>query len=117
MDACGHCPACLKLSNENHPDLMWVSPDGASIRIDQAREIAAATRYRPNEGRWRVIVIDECEKMGEAAANALLKTIEEPGGQTLFLLLTRSEERRVGKECCYSGGMIYTNRIDFSRSD
>lgn len=88
MDACGHCPACLKLSNENHPDFMWVSPDGASIRIDQAREIAAATRYRPNEGRWRVIVIDECEKMGEAAANALLKTIEEPGGQTLFLLLT-----------------------------
>lgn len=88
MDACGTCLACLKLSNDNHPDLMWVEAEGASIRIDQAREIAAATRYRPNEGRWRVIVIAQCEKMGEAAANALLKTIEEPGGQTLFILMT-----------------------------
>lgn len=88
MDGCGRCPACLKLSNDNHPDFMWVAPDGASIRIDQAREIAAATRYRPNEGRWRVVVIEQCEKMGEAAANALLKTIEEPSGQTLFVLMT-----------------------------
>lgn len=88
MDGCGTCPACLKLSKNNHPDFMWVEPDGASIRIDQAREIAASTRYRPNEGRWRVIVIEQCEKMGDAAANALLKTLEEPGGQTLFILLT-----------------------------
>ena len=88
IDGCGRCPACLKLSNDNHPDFMWVAPDGASIRIDQAREIAAATRYRPNEGRWRVVVIEQCEKMGDAAANALLKTIEEPSGQTLFVLMT-----------------------------
>lgn len=88
MDGCGRCPSCVKLANESHPDLMWVQPDGATIRIAQAREIASATRYRPNEGRWRVIVIEQCEKMGEAAANALLKTLEEPGGQTLFILIT-----------------------------
>lgn len=88
MDGCGHCPSCVKLANDSHPDLMWVVPDGATIRIAQAREIASATRYRPNEGRWRVIVIEQCEKMGDAAANALLKTLEEPGGQTLFILIT-----------------------------
>lgn len=88
MDGCGRCPSCVKLANDSHPDLMWVKPDGATIRIAQAREISAATRYRPNEGRWRVIVIEACEKMGDAAANALLKTLEEPGGQTLFILIT-----------------------------
>lgn len=87
-DACGRCPSCVKLVTGSHPDLMWVVPDGASIKIAQAREVAAATRYRPNEGRWRVIVIEQCEKMGDAAANALLKTLEEPGGQTLFILIT-----------------------------
>lgn len=93
IDACGTCPACLKCMTNNHPDWLWVEPDGASIKIRQAREIAAATRYRPNEGDRRVIVIEQVETMADPAANALLKTIEEPGGQTLFILLTASPNR------------------------
>lgn len=93
MDACGHCPSCVKLQQGGHPDMMRVRPDGATIKIEQIRQIAAETRYQPNEGRWRVIVIERAETMGEAAANALLKTLEEPGGNSLFVLLSAQANR------------------------
>src|SRR5690554_2462074 len=88
IDACGSCPSCLKLKKGSHPDLMQVGPDGNTIKIEQVRAISSATRYQPNEGRWRVIIIERAETMGEAAANALLKTLEEPGGSSLFVLLS-----------------------------
>lgn len=88
IDACGLCPSCLKLKRGSHPDLLLVAPEGATITIDQVRTISGATRYQPNEGRWRVILIERAETMGEAAANALLKTLEEPGGSSLFVLLS-----------------------------
>lgn len=91
--ACGACPSCLKLKAGMHPDLILVEPDGRSIKIEQVRAVTAATLYQPNEGRWRVIIIEQSELFGEAAANALLKTLEEPGGSTVFVLLSASPHR------------------------
>lgn len=92
-DACGRCASCQKLAVGHHPDVMWVAPDGRFIKIDQIRAVTEATRYRPNEGRWRVIVLERVEQLNEAAANALLKTLEEPTGNTLFVLLSASPQR------------------------
>lgn len=88
LNACGRCPSCLKMQHGFHPDFIRVTPEGASIKIDQVREVAASTRYKPSEGRWRVIIIERAESMNEASANALLKTLEEPGGNTRFVLLS-----------------------------
>lgn len=93
IQSCGHCPSCMKLKAGMHPDLLMVEPDGRSIKIEQVRAVTAATLYQPNEGRWRVILIEQAELFGEAAANALLKTLEEPGGRTVFVLTSSSAHR------------------------
>ncbi len=87
-DACGQCASCRRIGSGNDPDLREVAPDGRFIKIDQVREILAETRYRPSGGRWRMVVIDDADLLRDEAANALLKTLEEPGQGTLFALVT-----------------------------
>lgn len=87
-DACGECRHCRRVAAQGHPDVKTVTPEGRWIRIEQVREIAASTRFRPYEGPVRVVVIEQAEAMRQEAANALLKTLEEPGGETLFVLCT-----------------------------
>ncbi|MBB3143453.1 DNA polymerase III subunit delta' [Halomonas organivorans] len=88
--ACGHCHACRMLAAGYHPDLMRVSPDEGKrqIRIDAIREINGFVSQTAQQGGYRVIVISPAEAMNVAASNALLKSLEEPGGRTLFLLLS-----------------------------
>lgn len=93
FDPCERCASCKKLESGVHPDLIEVEPDGRFIKIDQVRAVTEATRYRPNEGRWRVVIFHRVEQLNEAAANALLKTLEEPTGSTLFVLLTEAPQR------------------------
>jgi len=88
-DACRTCTSCRKISRGHHPDVRTVGPEeGASIKIDQIREVVGQTAYRPFEGRYRVIVIDDADLMGEDAQNALLKTLEEPPPRNVFVLVT-----------------------------
>ncbi|MFG6137505.1 DNA polymerase III subunit delta' [Halomonas sp. B23F22_10] len=88
--ACGRCHACQMLASGYHPDLMRVSPDEGKrqIRIDAIREINGFVSQTAQQGGYRVIVISPAEAMNVAASNALLKSLEEPGGRTLFLLLS-----------------------------
>ncbi|WP_148254707.1 DNA polymerase III subunit delta' [Aidingimonas lacisalsi] len=88
--ACGHCHGCAMLASGYHPDLMRVTPLGSSrqIRIDSVREISDFTHQTAQQGGYRVILIQPAEALNVAAANALLKSLEEPGGRTLFLLLS-----------------------------
>ena len=93
LDSCGRCPACLKLAAGSHPDRVVVEPDGRFIKIAQVRDVHSRTRFAPFEGARRVIVIDRAETIREEAANALLKTLEEPRGDTMFILVTANPQR------------------------
>ncbi len=73
-----------------HPDVVTVVPYGPQIRIEQVREVRRVAQFPPVEAPLRVIIIDPAEAMNEAAANALLKTLEEPPAHTRFILLSHS---------------------------
>ena len=92
-DACGRCGACVRQASGQPPDVHLVEPDGRFIRIDRIRAITQMTNFRPYASRYRFVIIDPVDAMQEAAANALLKTLEEPGGETVFLLLTSQPHR------------------------
>lgn len=87
-NGCGDCPACRKVDHNNHPDLHLVEPDGNAIKIDQVRELQRQLAYSPLEAPRKICLIDGAERLNPAAGNALLKTLEEPAGHTLLILLT-----------------------------
>ncbi|HYR02031.1 MAG TPA: DNA polymerase III subunit delta', partial [Syntrophobacteria bacterium] len=85
-DSCDRCLSCRKMASGNHPDLLLVEREGQFIRIDRIRDLQRRLRFRPLEGRKRVILIHEAETMRTEAANALLKILEEPPPDNLFIL-------------------------------
>jgi DNA polymerase III subunit delta' len=87
-DSCGECPACLKINRNNHPDIFFIEAEGQFIRINAIREIQEQMTFRPMEGRRRVFVIDNADTMNDQAANALLKTLEEPSPANILILVT-----------------------------
>jgi DNA polymerase III subunit delta' len=87
-DACGQCPSCLKIQHSNHPDMIFIEADGQFIRINAIREIQEQMKFKPLEGRWRAVIIDEADKMRDEAANALLKTLEEPSASNILILIS-----------------------------
>ncbi|MFY0992682.1 DNA polymerase III subunit delta' [Halomonas sp. C05BenzN] len=88
--ACGRCHGCVMLASGYHPDLLRVGPEEGKrqIRIGPIREVNDFVGQTAQQGGYRVIVISPAEAMNVAAANALLKSLEEPGERTLFLLLS-----------------------------
>ncbi|GGX81290.1 DNA polymerase III subunit delta' [Litchfieldella qijiaojingensis] len=93
--ACGRCHSCAMLASGYHPDLMRISPAEKSrqIRIDPIREVNGFVAQTAQQGGYRVIVLQPAEAMNVAASNALLKSLEEPGGRTLFVLLADTPSR------------------------
>lgn len=93
-DACGQCRRCLLLAAGTHPDLISLTfglrKNGtlrSEIVVEQIRELSARLALNSQLGGWQIVVIDPADAMNPAAANALLKTLEEPSSQTLLLLL------------------------------
>lgn len=86
-DCCDRCPACTKIGKGTHPDVHLMTPEGATLKVDQIRNLAREAALRPYEGRRKVFILDEAETMTEQAQNALLKTLEEPPGATLLILI------------------------------
>jgi DNA polymerase-3 subunit delta' len=91
-DACGTCASCRRLAAGTHPDFLVIEPtESLQIKIDQIRELSRVTNYPPLGDGWRVILIKPAEAMNEAAANALLKTLEEPPEWHLLVLTAQAE--------------------------
>lgn len=84
---CGQCPACRKVEAGNHPDLQLILPKGASVKIEQTRAMQYLASLEAYEGGRRVAIIHQAHTMPSAAANSLLKILEEPR-PGLFLILT-----------------------------
>jgi DNA polymerase III subunit delta' len=90
--ACGHCPSCRRIASMQHPDLHLVEPDGAYIKIDQIRELQRDLAFRPFEAPKKACIIDVVDRLNPAAGNALLKTLEEPPGNALLILITANPD-------------------------
>jgi DNA polymerase III subunit delta' len=90
--ACGMCPACKLFDAGNHPDAIKLVPEepGKAILIDQVRALIATLSLKPQYSAHRVVTIVPADKLNRAAANSLLKTLEEPDARTLLLLLTHN---------------------------
>lgn len=87
-DACGVCRECRQVSSGNHPDFYIVQPAGASIKIDQIRDIQRKVPYLSYQGGRKIFLIRQAETMTAEAANCMLKTLEEPPGDTVFILVS-----------------------------
>lgn len=85
-DSCGSCPSCHKILDGNAPDFRVIKPDGNKIGIDQVRELNRSLAFAPLSARYRVVVICRSETMTPEAANAFLKTLEEPPPRNIFIL-------------------------------
>ncbi len=85
-DGCGTCNECRSARAGSHPDVEIVRTEGLSIKIDEVRELLTRVAWAPAMGGWRVVVMEDADRLTEPAANALLKAIEEPGGRTVWLL-------------------------------
>ena len=95
--ACGRCPDCALIAAGSHPDLLRVVPDAESksgeITIDAIRELTEHVALTPVRGAFKLALIDPADRMNAAAANAFLKTLEEPAGNTLLLLIAEQPGR------------------------
>ncbi|WP_033539549.1 MULTISPECIES: DNA polymerase III subunit delta' [Shewanella] len=90
---CGVCKSCQLFAAGNHPDFYHLEADGNQIKVDQVRELCQKLTATAQQGGMRVAVLKNCERLNTAAANALLKTLEEPGKQTLLLLQSDTPSR------------------------
>ncbi len=94
--ACGRCKSCNLLNSGAHPDLMWLTPETDAktektakfIKVDQVRELVGFAEKSAQMGGYRVVIITPAHLLNVQAANALLKTLEEPGSRTLILLVS-----------------------------
>jgi len=109
IDSCDKCPSCIKIDKLfhpedlintkdeeelkkmlfiSHPDVVLVKPYKGEIRIEIIRRLEEFLAYKAFEGRWKMVIIDEAETLNQSAANAFLKTLEEPPGQSVLILIS-----------------------------
>jgi len=89
---CGECASCRQVRAGTHADLLLVQPQGLSYGVRETRDLVLRAAGAPSGGRWRVVLFEDADRCTEAAANALLKAIEEPAPRTVWLLCSPSAE-------------------------
>jgi len=93
FDCCDECSSCKKIDAGVHPDFLFIEPESRQIRIEEIRAIDDMLSLKPFEGRWKVVIVDEANTMNSFAANAFLKTLEEPPGDSLIILISSNPDR------------------------
>lgn len=90
IGACGQCKSCELVKSGSHPDLIILEPEGAAdiIKVDQVRALVEQMSKTPQIGDWKVALLRPAHRLNANAANALLKVLEEPAGQSLLILAT-----------------------------
>lgn len=90
---CLECPVCKRILGQTHRDIFVLDGSGGSIKIEEVRELRSVLGEPPREANKRVIILAEAQSLTEAAANAMLKSLEEPRPGTVFVLLAPQRER------------------------
>ena len=85
---CERCQSCRKVDARSHPDVRVIEPETKVFKIDQVRAVIQDIYYLPFEGRHRVFILEDADRMNDEAANSLLKTLEEPPEKSMLILLT-----------------------------
>lgn len=95
VDCCDHCQTCRKIDSENHPDVLWLRPESKTrvIRIEQIRDLLQTVYLKPTSAPVKVGIIVEADRLNLQAANAFLKTLEEPPADSILVLLTLEPPR------------------------
>jgi DNA polymerase III subunit delta' len=95
IDCCDECLACRKIQEAIHPDVHWVRPESKTrvIKVEQMRELMQQINLKPNEAEFKVAVVVGADRLNTSAANAFLKTLEEPPPKSILILLTTDGER------------------------
>ena len=88
IDCCDGCSSCIKINKSIHPDFFFIAPENGEIKVDVIRELQESISYKAFESPWKIVIIDGAETLNQSAANAFLKTLEEPPEQTILILIS-----------------------------
>ncbi|ERH15058.1 putative DNA polymerase III, delta' subunit, partial [Actinomyces johnsonii F0510] len=92
VPGCGQCKPCRDVMAGSHPDVVRLTTEKLIITMDEVKTLIGEAQRRPWTGRWRVILVEDADRMAERTTNVLLKSIEEPPPQTVWLLCTPSAD-------------------------
>src|SRR5258708_5858449 len=95
LDCCDSCAICRKIDSENHPDVFWIRPESKMriITVEQMRELMQTVHLKPAQAALKVAVIVAADRLNVQAANAFLKTLEEPPADSTLILLSTEPQR------------------------
>src|SRR5205085_11375845 len=95
LDSCDACESCRKIESFNHPDISWVRPESKSrvITIEQMRDLMQTVHLKPTSAQYKFGMIVGADRLNVQAANAFLKTLEEPPANSILVLLSTEPQR------------------------
>src|SRR5260370_15300702 len=95
LDSCDRCESCRRIDADSHPDIAWLRPETKlrMISIDQVRDLLQPVNLKSASARYKVAILDGADRLTPPAANAFLKTLEEPPADSILILLSTEPQR------------------------